>query len=143
MVSSAFCGHNKQQCRKMLFCLPSVLGERMPPRTSAPSRQRTAEQGPHCHLPEVSTGACTAPVQPAALQLPSSPGPGWVHREPTAGSVPAPLASTPCMACLHGVLLAAPTLQNEACRNWDKGLGHKAQSPAQPTGSLHKRNPPF
>ena len=111
---------NKQQCRKM--CSEHQHEE----------RRGIAEQGQHSCLQEVSLGACVAPVRPVDLQAPSSPCPGWVQRKTKAGSVPAPLASTPRLACLHGCLLPAPALQNEACKTERMGCTRKPSPQPNP-----------
>lgn len=82
-------------------------------------RQRTAEQG--------HTAVFKKSVWGLVLHLSDQ----WIHKclpplalagssQTKAGCVPVPLTSTPY---LHGSLPSAPALQNQACKNREKGLG--------------------
>lgn len=96
---------------------------------STKRRWRVAEQGAD------STAICEKSAWELVVHLSDQ----WVcrHLLPLAQAesntrprlaVPGPLASTPRLAHLYGVLLAAPALQNEAYRNREKKLGQEAQS---------------
>lgn len=133
---------NKQQCGKMCFCLPPALGEegRMLPRTSAPRRGGESQS-------RDSTAACKKSAWGLVLHLSDQ----WIcrHLPPCArvGSDTRPWVGLPQLQHQHASLGTPPqvatcstALQNEACRNREKGLG---QSPAQHAAPPRKCNPSF
>lgn len=69
MVSSIFCGHNKQQCRKMCFCLPPALGER---KGCCPEHQEAAGTALRSAGSRHGARCCTCQTRgPARASLPS------------------------------------------------------------------------
>lgn len=123
---------NKQQCRKMCFCFPPVLGER---KGCCPEHRHQHEVG-NCRT---ETALLSARGQCRGCSTTRT----WEHLPPMAqpesqvspSSEADPASHTPHMARLcsgHAWELLLAALQKEAWRDREKGLGQKDQPPPQP-----------
>lgn len=137
-----FCGHskqtNKQEHRKVCFCLPPALGVRKGCCPSAPRGGRELQGGTSTAFCK-NHGACVAPVRPVDLQAPSS----LVQVGSEASAVPVRLSAhlTQCTAascCLQRLSHRMRLLQNK-----EKRLGQKDPSTVQFPATPSKGNPSF